>query len=573
MAVATAAGAFATGERSAPRAERVLDILYAVIWIVVLLLVTIPVGALVLGSFRSAAPGAGGEWTLANYAGLASPGVLSAIGITIWIGLVTSVACVAIGTGLALLIHRTDFAAGRLLAALLDLAFYFPSFILAMAWIIIGAPGGLYNVIVDDMLGMPSLRLDIYSLTGIIFVMVLHQAPFVYLTMRGPITNMDGLFEEAARTSGARPLTVLLRITLPLLGYSIVSSFILTFVITVEQFAIPALIGMPGHVNVMATQLYVLIRFSPADYGLAAAIGVMLSLLTGAAILAQRRILKMSRLVTVTGKAGKAARIPLRGWAPLAYALSFGFIALALILPVAILIYTSALKWFEANPLDGIYTWRNYAFLWESTSAQLSIWNSFVVSSLGAALGIALGFLLAYLTLRLRPRGYRWLDLLATMPFGVPGIVLGLVLLWAYAYLPVPLYGTLALIILAFVTRFLPYATETVAGQLVQVDRSLEEAAWVSGRTRAGAIVHVLLPLLRPSLQSGYFLLFMVYFREISTAIFLYSATTSVISISIWTFFEQANWGLASALSVVSVVLMFAIMSIVAWFVPAMRRA
>ncbi|MGD9845481.1 MAG: ABC transporter permease [Variibacter sp.] len=184
---------------------------------------SIPVVALLYGSFRTSAPGTPGEWTLRNYAGLASEGVTHAIWDTLWIGLVSAALCVAIGTTFALLLHRTDFKYTKLIAETINLAFYFPSFILAMAWIIIGAPGGIWNALVDDTLGLPALRVDIYTGAGIVFVMVLHQIPFVYLTMRGPVMNMDGIYEEAARTSGAKPLAVLRRVALPLLSYSLIS--------------------------------------------------------------------------------------------------------------------------------------------------------------------------------------------------------------------------------------------------------------------------------------------------------------------------------------------------------------
>jgi iron(III) transport system permease protein len=442
-----------------------------------------------------------------------------------------------------------------------------------MAWIIIGAPGGIFNAVVDQWLGLPTLRSDIYTAAGIVFVMILHQVPFVYLTMRGPIVSMDAIYEEAARTSGAKPHEVLRRVTLPLLSYSLISSFILTFIITIEQFAIPALIGIPGQVTMLATQLYLLVRFSPADYGLAAAIGLALSAITGAAIWAQRRVARTGRLTTITGKAGRAAPIPLGRWKWPAYILCFGFIFLGLILPMVILIYTSVLKWFTANPMNGMYTLRNYQFIWESASTVSSFRNTLIVSGVGAAVGVLLGLLCAYFTLRLRPKGHRGLDFIASLPFGVPGIVLGLGLLWAYAYLPLPLYGTLTVIIIAFVTRFLPYATETIGGQLVQIDKSLEEAAWVGGATRLTGVYRILLPIARPSVQSAYFLLFMAFFREISSAILLYSASTMVISISIWAFFEQANWGLASAMSVIAMLIIFIVMSLVIWLMPAARRA
>ncbi|WP_431285704.1 ABC transporter permease [Humitalea sp. 24SJ18S-53] len=554
--------------------ERVLQGLYLATFAIVLALVLLPISALLYGSFRTSAPGeAVGEWTLRNYVNLASDGVLNSIWTTLWIGFLSAALCIVIGTALALVVHRTDFRWPKTMTTLIGLAFYFPSFIVAMAWIIMGSPGGIVNAILGDLLGFGDwLRVDIYSAIGIVFVSVLHQVPFVYLTVRGPIIHMDATYEEAARAAGARPATVMRKVTLPLLGYSIASSFILVFVLSIEQFAVPALIGIPGQVTMLATQLYLLVRFSPVDYGLAAAIGLTLSAITGAAIWTQRRITRAGRLTTVTGKAGRVTPIPLGRWRWAANLFCFGFITLALLLPMVILVYTSLLRWFTANPLAGMYTWRNYIFMWESTSTWDSLWNTILVSGVGAAIGVVLGLLCSYFVLRLRPKGHAWLDFAVVLPFGVPGIVLGLGLLWAYAFLPLPLYGTIAVIIVAFVTRFLPYATETVGGQMVQIDRSLEEAAWVGGANRLKAAHRIILPLIAPSVQGAYFLLFMAFFREISAAILLYAADTKVISISIWSFFEQANWGQASALSVAATLIIFAILLIIGWLVPAGRR-
>ncbi|MGG5809324.1 ABC transporter permease [Falsiroseomonas sp. CW058] len=574
LAGSGALGSSAHGGRTGIAASEIaLRALYVLTFGAVLLLVLVPISALLYGSFRTTAPGqAGGEWTLRNYANLASEGVVNTIWTTLWIGLLSAAFCIVIGTALALIVHRTDFRWPRTMTTLIGLAFYFPSFIVAMAWIIMGSPGGIVNAVLRDMLGLDWLEVDIYSGLGIVFVTVLHQVPFVYLTVRGPIIHMDATYEEAARASGARPATVMRKVTLPLLGYSLASSFILVFVLAIEQFAVPALIGIPGQVSVLATQLYLLVRFTPVDYGLAATVGLALSAITGAAIWAQRRITKAGRLTTVTGKAGRVAAIPLGRWRWAANLFCFGFITLALLLPMVILLYTSVLRWFTANPFAGIYTWRNYVFMWESSSTWDSFWNTLLVSGIGAALGVVLGLSCSYFTLRVRPGGHKLLDFVGVLPFGVPGIVIGLGLLWAYAFLPLPLYGTLAVIIIAFVTRFLPYATETIGGQMVQIDRSLEEAAWVAGANRLSAARRIMLPLVAPSVQGAYFLLFMAFFREISAAILLYAADTKVISVSIWAFFEQANWGQASALSVAATLVIFLVLLVIGWLVPAGRR-
>lgn len=536
----------------------VLGVIYLLTFVVVALLVLIPLVSLVYGSLRSAPPGAEGHWTLANWAALFSPGIASTFATTIGIGIASSVISVVIGTAIAIIVHRTDFRGGTIVTALVSLSFFLPSFILAMAWIIIGSPGGLINGILEDVLGLQGWKVDVYTVTGIIFVTALHQIPFVYLAMSGPIIGMDASFEEAARTAGAPPLSVLRRVTLPLLGFSLTSSLVLSFVLSIEQFAIPALMGIPGRVPVLATQLYLLVRFPPPDYGLAATIGLALSLLTGIAIWLQRRIARNSRLTVTTGKAGRLVTIALGRWRWAAGLLCWGYLALALILPVVILVYVSVIKYFNANPLEAAYTLRNYVFLFESGATLRSFWNTLIVSGLGALLGVMLASMIGYFTLRQRPPGYRLLDFSASLTFGVPGVVIGLGLLWAYAYLPVPIYGTLAILIIAFMTRFLSYATETVGGRLVQIDKSLEESAWTAGATRLRAIRRVLAPLAWPSLRGAYFLLFMAFFREISSAVLLFTASTNVLSTSIWSFFEQANWGLASSLSLASMIVVLA---------------
>lgn len=545
--------------------------LYWLVYALVMLLVLIPVAALVYGSFRSAAPGApDAHWTLANWAGLVSPGVLSTVLLTLWIGALTAVFSVIVGTAIALVVHRTDFKYPNTITALVGLAFYFPSFILAMAWIIIGSPGGIINYLWGTVLGLPG-RMDIYSTFGIVLVMVLHQVPFVYLTMRGPITAMDPIYEEAGRTAGATPGQVLRRITLPLLAYSIASSFILTFITSIEQFAIPQMLGAPGRIYVLASQLYLLCRFPPTDYGLAAAIGLTLSAITGLAIWAQRLIVGHARLATVGGKAGRLAPIRLGRWTWAAYLLTFGFAFLGLVLPALILVYTSLIRFFNANPFAARYTTRNYEQIWNDAGTLLSFQNTIVASGIAAAIGAGLGFLVSYFTLRQRPAGFRVLDFTASLPFGVPGVVIGLGLLWAYAYLPLPLYGTLAIIVVAYITRYLPYATETVGGQMVQVDKSLEEAAWVSGATRIETLSKILLPIVFPSVQGAFFLLFMAFFREISSAVLLFTASTTVISVSIFGYFEVAAWGAASALSVIATLIIFVVMTLILWLSPAAR--
>ncbi len=545
--------------------------LYALVFAAVALMALVPVLALVLGSLRDSPPGQPGNWTLENWANLASPGVIDTLITTIQVACLTTFFSMILGTLLALIIHRTDFRWPNAMTGLLGLSFYFPSFILGMAWIVIGSPGGLINDLVRELFDAEA-NIDIYSVTGIVLVMVLHQVPFVYLTMRGPVLGMDPSYEEAARTSGASAFTMLRRVTLPMLSYALASSTLLCLVMSLEQFGIPVLLGIPGRVTVLATQIYLLCRFPPTAYGLAAAIGLTLAAITALAILLQRRLAGGGQAVATTGKAGRITPIRLGAWRWPTNIFCGVYILMGLILPTIILLYTSLIKFFTGNPLTAAYTFRNYISIWESEGTQLATLNTLLVSGGGALVGVMLGAACSYFTVRLKPTGHRVLDMLVMLPFGVPGVVLGLGLLWAYAYLPLPLYGTMTLIVLAYVTRFLPYATETAGARFVQLDRSLEEAAWTAGASRQTGVWRIVLPLSLPSLQSGYFLLFMAFFREISATILIFTASTSVLSVSIWSYFEQADWGMASALSILAMVLMLGIMSALLWAMPGARK-
>jgi len=555
----------------APHRFNFLTPLYVLVFSAVALMALVPVLALVLGSLRDSPPGQSGNWTLENWANLASPGVIDTLITTIQVACLTTFFSMIMGTLLALIIHRTDFRWPNAMTGMLGLSFYFPSFILGMAWIVIGSPGGLINDLLRELFDTEA-NLDIYSVGGIVLVMVLHQVPFVYLTMRGPVLGMDPSYEEAARTAGASAFTMLRRVTLPMLSYALASSTLLCLVMSLEQFGIPVLLGIPGRVTVLATQIYLLCRFPPTAYGLAAAIGLTLAAITAVAILLQRRLARGGQAVATTGKAGRITPIRLGAWRWPANIFCGGYILMGLILPTVILLYTSLIKFFTGNPLNAAYTLRNYISIWESEGTQLATLNTLLVSGGGALVGVMLGAACSYFTVRLKPTGHRLLDMLVMLPFGVPGVVLGLGLLWAYAYLPLPLYGTMTLIVLAYVTRFLPYATETAGARFVQLDRSLEEAAWTAGASRQTGVWRIVLPLSLPSLQSGYFLLFMAFFREISATILIFTASTSVLSVSIWSYFEQADWGMASALSILAMVLMLGIMSALLWAMPGARK-
>ena len=538
-----------------------VQLIFALTFLVTAGLILTPLGSLLYGSFHTGGFGQTSVFTFQNWRDLGSAAIGNTLVTTCFISVLTAVLSTAGGAAMAWLIYRTDFRYKSGMVGSVGLSFFFPGFILAMAWVILGSPGGIFNDMLDAWTGPGWFRFDVYSVAGIVWIQVLHIIPFAFFTLRGPLISMDSSLEEAAYASGASPWQVIKRVTVPLMLFPMLSSLLLCFVLSVEQFAIPAMVGIPGHVNTLATELYLLTSFSPPNTGLAAAVGLSMSAVTGLTIFAQRRIVGRRGAPTVTGKGYRVRPLGLGKWRWLASAIALFYVSMAFIIPTLALIYTSAIKFFVSNPLEAAYTTRNYLQIWNSPGTMRAFWNTIVVAGGGAVLGLTLGVLVAYSTHRLKPRGYRALDVLASLPFGIPGIVIGLGFLWSYVYLPI--YGTLWVLIFCYMARFLPYATETVGAQIVQFDKVLEEAAWASGASRIVSFRRIVLPLLRPALQSGYFLLFIAYFREIAAAALIYTASTQVLSISIWAFFENANWGVASALSIVTTIVTVALMAAV----------
>jgi iron(III) transport system permease protein len=545
----------------------VLTLVYLLTFATIAILVLLPLGALILGTLRSAPPNEPGVWTLENYRNLAESGIHKSLVSTLTIAVLTAIASTVGGAVLAWIVCRTDFRYKTLVTVLLSLTFYFPGFIMAMAWAILGINTGVFNILFE-FLHIP-WRMEIYSQSGIIWIMTLHILPFVFLNLRGPLMSIDSSLEEAAKMSGANAWRTITRITLPLTIFPMLSSFLLVFIMAAEQFAIPALIAIPSSIPMLSTQLYLLVSTPPPQYGLAATFGLILSLITGLSILVQRRIVARTDVTAITGKSYRPTLIPLGPWKWLAYVITFGYLTLALFLPTLVLIYTSLLKFFTLDPTLVQFTLRNYEFIFSSPSTTRTFWNTLYVSAGGAVIGLVLGTLNSYFVHKVKPPGYRVLDFLSSLPFGIPGIVIGLGFLWGY--IQTPLYGTVWILLMSYVTRYLPYATEAIGGQMVQLDKSLEEAAWTCGSTRLGGLRRIVLPLLWPSIQSGWFLLFMAFFREISSAVLVYTAQTKMVSIQIFDFFDNAEWNKASALALISTVIVFGMMMFIQHVLPKLR--
>lgn len=541
------------------------------VWLTVAYLVLSPVIMLAYGSFRSAPPGAEGTFTLANFGELLSSRYNGAIVNTLVVGFGSAFACGALGMLLAWLVFRTDMPGRGALAVLLTSTFYFPSFLTAEAWVVLLAPkSGMLNHLARQF--FPGFGgIDIHSLGGIVWVTTLAYVPYTFLFLAGPLQSMDPSLEEAATMSGARRWRVVRTITLPLVSYALLSGALLTFILGIGLFGVPAVIGMPAQVYVLSTQIFQLLEFYPSNYQVAAALSVMLMALTMAAVWLQRYITGRRAHTTITGKGYRPRQMPLGKWRWTAFGICTSYFGLAVGVPAAALLYVSLQRFYTGVFDLSRLTLVNYSrILFEYPITGRAFWNSFVLSAGGATIAILLCSLVAYMVIKGRGRRLGVLETLAMTPAGIPGLVIAVGLLWAY--IRSPLYGTIFILLVSYVTHYLPHGFRIVSSNLVQMDNALEESARVAGASWLMTLKDIVMPLVRPALVSGWLLLFVAFFRELSSAVLLYTHGNEVLSVAIWDLHQNGNLGMLSALAILMLLVVYGVFFLMQWFGLSMTR-
>lgn len=533
-------------------------------YLTVAYLVLSPLLLLAYGSVRTAPPGAEASFTLENFRQILDPRYLTALGNTLILGVSVAIICAGLGTLLGWLVFRSDMPARGLMAVLITSTFYFPSFLTAEAWaILLAERSGLINNMVRAI--FPEFGgLDIHSMGGMIWVSAISYVPYTFLFLAGPFQSMDPSMEEAAAMSGASRWRIVFTITLPLVSYAILSGALLTFILAVGLFGVPAIIGMPAQIYVLATQIYSLLEFYPSNYQVAAALSVLLMLVTIIAVWAQRYITGRQSYTTITGKAYRPRLVELGRLRGLAFAICIVYFVIAVLLPTLALLYAS-LQRFYTGVLDfsqlTLHHYYEVLFVYPITGRAFV--NSLILSAGGATVAVVLCVLIAYIVLKSTLRGRATLETLTMLPAGVPGLVISVGLLWAY--IRSPIYGTVFILLVSYVTHYLPQGFRIVSSNLIQMDDSLEESARVAGATWLRNLRDIVLPLIRPALVSGWLLLFVAFFRELSSAVLLYTHGNEVLSVAIWDLHQNGNLGMLSALAIIMLAAVYAVFFLMQW--------
>lgn len=455
------------------------------------------------------------------------------------------------GTALAWLAERSDAPFRKLAYVSAYVSFAIPGIIKVVGWImLLGPKAGILNALGVALTGQAFF--NIFSLSGMVLVESFLWIPIVFLLMSTPFRAMDPSLEEAATTAGSSGWQVFRRVTFPLAVPSVLAVLILTVIRSLEAFEIPALIGIPAGVEVLTTKIYLQIKGGLIPkYGEASAYSIILIVLVALGLIPYYRITsKTYKFTTISGKNFRPNRVALGKWRWLGASLML-VLPLLQFLPIVAIAWSSFLPFAQVPSRKALelLTFNNYVVAFNDSGVIRSVMNSLTVSISSATVAVAITFFAAWLIVRASIKA-RWiLDQMAMLPLVFPGIVMGIAILKMYLLLPVPVYGTIWILVLAFIARYLPYGIRFSHSALLSLHKELEEGAMASGASWFQMVRHVVVPLIMPALLAGWIYIFLITFKELSIALLLYSPGSQVVAVTIWELWENGHVGELAAFS------------------------
>ena len=530
---------------------------------VVAYLALVPLGFLLWQSFftpQTAATPA--QFTLENYrVAFSSLDTLRLFTNSVLFATGTSLLAFIIGTLLAWMSERTNTPLRTLFYALAIIPLIIPNILFTVSWILLASPKiGIVNLVLQKWLDTDFVFVDIYSMWGMIWVDGLHYSPMAFLLMTAAFRSMDPALEESAMMSGASVLQTAWRITLKLAWPAVFATVLILFVRSIESFEVPALLGLPVGIQVYTSSIYQAINQYPSQVGLASSYAVTLLLITMTGVYFQSRLSREgSRYSTVTGKGFRPRPMDLGRWRFLTAAVFVGYVAVTVALPFLVLLWSSLQKFYSVPSVAALQhlTLDPYRFILNYPSFGASVWNSLLLS-VGCATAIMLvTSVICWIVVKTRLRGRWLLDNLASLPLAYPGLVLGLAIMVFYLNVDIGIYGTIWIMFVAYVTRFLPYGMRYNTTSMLQIHKELEESAAMSGASWGTIFRRIILPLLKPGLMAGWIYIVIVSVRELSSSILLYSPGTEVVAIVIWELWQNGQYVELSALGVMFIVALF----------------
>ncbi|HZS67508.1 MAG TPA: iron ABC transporter permease [Burkholderiales bacterium] len=474
-----------------------------------------------------------------------------------------------IGTLLAWMNERTNTPFKGLFFAMSVIPLIIPGILFTVAWILLGSPKiGIINLVLQRLFETDAVFINVYSLGGMIWVDGLHYSPVAFLLMTAAFRAMDPSLEESAIMSGAGILQVARRVTLPLAWPAIFATLLILFVRAIESFEVPALLGLPVGLQVFTSAIYQAVHRYPSQIGLAAAYAVTLLAITSVGVYLQSRFSTGgSRYATMTGKGFRPRTIDLGRWRYLTTAIFLAYFLFIVVLPFLVLLWSSLQKFYSVPSMEALHrlTLDPYRTIIDYPNLLRAVWNSLLLAVASATIIMLVTAVICWIVVKTRMPGRWLLDNFASLPMVFPGIVLGLAIMILYLTIPIGIYGTIWIMLIAYVTRFMPYGLRYNTTSMLQIHKELEESAAMSGASWTTTFWRVIIPLLKPGLVAGWIYIVIVSIRELSSSILLYSPGTEVVSIVIWELWENGQYVELSALGVMLILALFVLVLAAQW--------
>jgi iron(III) transport system permease protein len=534
-------------------------------------LALVPLAFLIWQSF-SASTGFGepAQFTLSNYASVyTSARTAELFGNSLAFASGAATLSLLIGTALAWMNERTNTPFKSLVYALSVVPLIVPGILFVAAWILLASPKiGILNLILQSVFSTNRVFFDVYTLRGMIWVDGIQHAPIAFLLMSATFKSMDPSLEESALMSGASIFQLTHRITLKLALPAAMAAFLILFVRSIESFENPALLGLPVGIEVFTSAIYDALHGFPSDAGLASTYAVALLFITAGGILWQSRLARNSgRYATIGGKGFRPRQMDLgRGrYVAAGFFILYGLLVIGL--PFLVLVWSSLQRFYSVPSWHALKTVSlvNYRAVVAYPNIGEALWNSIFLALSSATIVMIVSAAVGWIVLRTKLRGRFVLDAVASLPMVMPGLVVGLAIMVTYLAIPAGIYGTIWILLIAYLTRFLPYGLRFNNSAMIQLHKELEESAALSGASWLATFRRVVLPLLKPGLIAGWLYIVIVSVRELSSSVLLYGPDSQVLSIVLWELWQNGQYVQLAALGVMLIVVLFVVVLIAQW--------
>jgi len=536
-----------------------------VVSLVVAVAVILPLVTMVISSFLVLDDmGFSAHWGLDNYRQLFTDRVIpKAFVNTLLISTGSTILATFLGVSLAWINARTNCPWRERLEPYNLIPFFLSPFVGAIAWHNLASPKiGLINTWAHEFLGATGPLLNVDNIYGIIWVTGIFFTPLVYLFVVGSLRRMDPSLEDSARTTGAGLLRTTLTVTLPLVAPGIISGAIIVFVTSAGEFGVPFKLGTPYGWETLTTQIFSKAVGDDANHYLGSAMAMALGAITAFLIWIQQRYIAPRSFTTVTGKGFRPNVIDLGRWKWVALGLNLVFILVAVVLPIFCLLVVSLHPVWQGKIIPSDLTLHNYVKVlgfWRDDRIQAAtngIWNSFILAFAGASIAMVLSIVVSYMIHRTKGFESRLLDFLCVVPIGFPGIVLAMGVL--VTYIKTPIYATLWILLLGYITRFFPYGQRNISSVMLAISEELDQSSRMAGASWFTTLRRVTIPLLKPGIFAGWVLLFIIFLRELSISIILYTSGTETLSVGVYYLANFENEPMTSALSMAQTAVLLA---------------